>query len=53
MDKENYHCGHCGLYVSDEDGYYGAAERKDGGPQRIYCNQQCCVACEGVNCQLA
>ena len=44
MDMEHYHCGHCGKYVDPNEGYHGAAERDDGGCQRIYCSFSCCVA---------
>ena len=49
-DMEVYHCGHCGKYVSPEKGYYGAADRKDGEPQRIYCDQICHIHAEGIGC---
>ena len=51
-DMENHHCGLCGKYVSPEEGYYGAADRKDGEPQKIYCNQICCIHAEGIGCEL-
>ncbi len=46
IDMEHYHCGRCGKYVSDADGFYGAAERADGEPQKIYCDDVCCKAAE-------
>ena len=50
-DMEDYHCGHCGKYISPEKGYYGAADRKDGETQRIYCNQVCHIHAEGIGCE--
>ncbi|KKN77629.1 hypothetical protein LCGC14_0359050 [marine sediment metagenome] len=46
IDSEDYHCGKCGKYVSEADGFYGAAERADGEPQKIYCDDVCCKAAE-------
>lgn len=46
IDMEDYHCGHCGRYVSEADGFYGAAERADGEPQKIYCDNVCCKKAE-------
>lgn len=45
-DMEYNHCGACGKYVSPEDGFHGAAERKDGDWQHIYCNETCCKKAE-------
>ena len=45
-DMEHNHCGHCGKYVSPEDGFHGIADRDDGGTQRIYCDIECCEKAE-------
>ena len=42
INMEHYHCGYCGKYVDQHEGYYGAATPKGGGPQRIYCGFECC-----------
>lgn len=41
MDREHYHCGWCGKYVSPDDGYYGDAEEQ---PPRVYCDAKCCLS---------
>ncbi len=43
MDMEDFHCGCCGKYVSEEDGFYGSAEIE---PMRIYCSRDCCEKAE-------
>jgi len=47
-DMEYYHCGHCNKYVSPDEGYYGDADRADGGYQCIYCDEACCTKEEGM-----
>ncbi len=47
-DMEDNHCGHCGKYVSPEDGFHGVADRPDSEPQRIYCDQDCCNQAEVI-----
>ena len=42
INMKNYRCATCGRYIKPDEEFYGEADRDDGEPIQIYCDEVCC-----------